>query len=270
MKIFILLPVLFFPLFFPGFNVIAQADTLKYADVKVIVPSIKKKPRTSYFLFSAGYQVPAKYKLPMIPENPYNIDVTGDLNVKVPGWFAGIGLMKRTRSRFEAGLLVDYYRASTPVAYAGQRSTSDWVYERSGSTNYFTDVFENNIDRVSEVFTVRATVRYKLPLGNFRIWGGLAPGTFASNIRFMEEGNSEPLGRYMDTSLGLNYQAGMDYMIKNQKGKDKAAFSLFADFSGPKVEESFISLFRPGWIFKNTEGNYVINPFRVGFCVGLY
>ncbi len=250
-------------------SAMAQADTIKYEGVKVIVPTNEKIEKdNTYFFISGGYQIPAWYRVPMIPEFPVNMVVDGNMNVKASGWFAGAGLMKRTRTRFEVGITADFFKTIIPVAYGGQRSTSDWVLEQSGVLT--TDVIENNINRMGEVISIRATVRYKIPIGKFRVWGGVSPGTFSSKIYFQQDGKAEPLGNYRQTLLGLNYQAGVDLAVKNKKGKNLMLFTFFSDFAGPMVEERMISLFKPGWEFLNTKGNFIMNPVRLGFAVGFH
>ena len=190
MKNFCGISILFFVLLVPVNHTIAQVDSMKFAGIKITVPP-KDKNNNSYLFMTIGYQFPSWYRVPMIPENAADMKIRGNMNVKVPGWFAGIGIMKKTGSHFEAGLLVDFYKSSITVAEAGQRSTSDWVYEQSNNLSYYTEVFENNIDRISEVISFRASIRYKLPLGKFQFWGGIAPGTFSSTINYSENHNND-------------------------------------------------------------------------------
>lgn len=253
----------------PSDYLFAQADTLKFDGVEVIVPSTGKKKNNTYFLISSGYQLPSCYRVPMIPEISHNMEVRDNMYVKVPGWFAGIGIVKRTRSRFEFGILANYYETSIPVAKSGQRSTSNWVYEQSGNGSYFTEVFENDVDRISEVFSFHATVRYKIPAGKFQFWAGLSPGTFSSKINFSDKQSTIPHGIYRETSLGLKFETGIDFMIKNRTGREVLLFTIFSDFYGPGIEEKMISLFNSGWKFINTEGNNVVNPVRLGFSLGI-
>jgi len=252
----------------PFVHTIAQVDSMKFDGIKIVVPS-KEKAGNTYFFISTGYQFPSWCRVPMIPENARHMNIKGDMNVKVPGWFAGIGIIKKTKTHFEAGLLVDFYTTSIPVAYSGQRSTSEWVYAQNNYLSYFTQIFDNSIHRKSEVISFRASIRYKLPLGRFQFWGGLAPGTFSSTIKYSEENNNEPIKTYRVTTIGLNFQAGIDLIKKNKKGNDMLRFTIFSDFFSPEIEEKMISLFNPGWNFINSEGNYVINPFRLGFALGI-
>jgi hypothetical protein len=249
--------------------VTAQVEVKKNSAVKIKVPS-KEKKNTSYYFFTIGHQYPTWYNVPMIPQYPVNMVYSGKMKVQVPGWYAGIGIMKKTRTNFEVGLLGDFYKTTIPVALAGQRSTSEWVSEKRGGVSAFTDTFVNDVSRISEVYSIRASIRYKIPVGIFQFWGGIAPGTFSSKIYFAEETKSEPLKIFTATSIGLTYQAGLSLVFKNSKGKDMLRFGFYADFSSPKIEEKIISLFKPGWNYFNTAGNYVINPIRFGFTVGVH
>jgi len=250
-------------------SAIAQADTMKYEGLKVIVPTNDKIEKdNTYFFISGGYQIPAWYGVPMIPEFPVNMVIKGDMRVKASGWFAGAGIMKRTRTRFEVGIAADFFKTTIPIAYAGQRSTSDWVFEQSGVLT--TDSMESNINRIGEVISVRAIVRYKVPIGKLKLWVGVSPGTFSSKIYFQQDAKDEPLGIYRQTLLGINYQAGLDFSVKNKRGKNMMMFTVFSDFASPMVEERMISLFQPGWKFLNTQGNYIMNPVRVGFSVAFH
>jgi hypothetical protein len=267
MKKYCLISILFRLLLFPVNQAIGQVDSTKFKGVKITVPSKEKKNNT-YFILAGGYQNPSWYRVPMIPENHSNLTIKGNMNVKVPGWFAGFGFMKKTRTPFEVGLLVDFYKTSIPVAYSGQNSTSDWLMMvQSGNPNYLS---ANDIDRISEVYSFKASIRYKISLAKTQFWCGLAPGTFSSKVWFKEINNNEPAATYRETSLGLTYQAGINFLIKNSKGKDIFSFTFFSDFSSPKIEEKMISLFEPGWKFMNSEGNYAINPVRLGFAIGIH
>lgn len=251
-------------------NADAQGDTLKYEGVKVIVPPKEVNTGNTYFIFSGGYQLPSWYRVPMIPVNQGNVQYRGNIEAKVPGWFTGIGVIKRTRSNFEVGILADYFQNTIPVALSGESSTSEWVFEQPGSTSNITEVFLYDIDRINQVISVRATIRYKIPLGKFQVWGGLAPGTFSTKIYFAESNRNESSHEYLETFLGLSYQAGIDLLIKNKEGENMFKIGILSDFSGPRVEEKFISLFYPGWIYSNKEGNNVVNPVRLGLVVGLF
>jgi hypothetical protein len=240
---------------------------MKLDGVKVIIPSKEKKKKSSYFIVSAGYQLPSWYRVPMTQEYPHNMITDGSMNVKVPGKFAGIGIMKKTKSHFEFGILGNYYETNIPIARKGQKSTSDWVYEQSGS--YKTDFDTLDIDRISEVFSIRATVRYKIPAGKFQFWGGIAPGTYSSKIEFTDENTTEVFRVFRETSLGVNFEAGMDFLIKNKKGKEILMFTLFSDILGPRIEENMNNLFKTTWTFENPDGNNVVNPIRLGFAIGI-
>lgn len=267
-KITPLLILFFGCLLFLPHSLRAQYDTIVHEGVKVIVP-LKEKKSNSYLFICGGAQLPAWTKVPMTPEDPKNMILNGRMSVKSAGWFAGIGILKKTKSNFEIGLLGDYYRSSIPVAFSGQRSVSEWVFVQSDSSSLYTDVFANDINRVSEVLSFRASIRYKIPIGKLQLWGGIAPGTFSSRIYFDEKGSGTPK-EYRETRFGMSYQAGFSFQTKDSKGADMLRFTFFADFSGPKVEERFISLFKPGWKFINTDKNYIVNPVRIGLAVGIH
>ena len=245
-----------------SFNVKAQEDSKNIDGITIIVEE-KDKSKNSYIFISGGYQAPAWIRVPMTPENSPDIHKQGNMKVQVPGWFTGFGIIKKTKSRFEAGLLADYYKSCIPVAYSGQRSTSDWVYEQNFNTGYFTQVFEDDILRVNETLSFRGVIRYKIPVPNFSFWGGLTGGTFSSKISFNE-------ASYVETSLGASLQAGIDFNIKDAMEKDLFSISLFSDFLSPKIHENMISLFNPNWMYVNSDGNYSVNPFRIGVSVGIH
>jgi hypothetical protein len=257
---FIFLSLLLIPLTY--INVQAQEDSKDVDGITIIVEE-KDKSKNSYIFISAGYQAPAWIRVPMTPENSPDIHKQGNMKVKVPGWFTGFGIIKKTKSRFEAGLLADYYKSQIPVAYSGQRSTSDWVYDQNFNTGYFTQVFEDDILRVNETLSFRGVIRYKIPVHNFSFWGGLTGGTFSSRISFNEQ-------KYVVTSLGATGQAGIDLNIKDSMDKDLFSISIFSDFAGPKIHENMISLFNPNWMYVNSDGNYSVNPFRIGVSVGIH
>ena len=249
--------------------IFAQADTMKFEGVKVIVPQSDKKKNNTCFIFSSGYQLAAWYKVPMIPEFPHNMVIDGNMKVKTPGWFAGFGIMKRTRSRFEYGILANYYVTTIPVARLGQRSTSQWVYENTDSVSYFTSLFEYDVNRVCKVISVRASFRYKIPAGKINFWGGVSPGTYSSIIEYTDEKTPKPFRTKRITSLGVNFEAGIDFPFQNKKGNELFMLSFFCDFSGPMIDDSMNNLFKPGWKYINTEKNYVVNPVRLGFAIGI-
>jgi len=262
------LSALLFILLFES-QVFSQTDSSVVVGVKVKVPSKEKKSNSSIFV-TGGYQNPAWYRVPVLPEFPLNMEIDGD-KVRVPGWFAGIGVLKKTKSNFEVGLLADFFKTTIPIAISGQRGKSDWVFEQSANISDVTDfAFTTDLNRVSEVIAIRATVRYKIPVGNFQFWGGVAPGTFSSKVYFSQGGFNESIKTYMQTSAGLTFQAGINLMVKNSVGKDLMRFSFYSDFSSPLIEEKLIGLFKPTWKFINTDKNYAISPVRFGFAVGIH
>ncbi|MCB8995566.1 MAG: hypothetical protein H6538_08155 [Bacteroidales bacterium] len=259
--------LLIFGLLFWSFQTYSQAETDNDIGVTVKVP-VKEKKSNSYIALTGGYMTPAWYRVPMTAEFPGSMLLKNSMEAKAEGWFAGIRIMKKSKSHFAAGITASYYYSTIPVGFAGMRSGSDWVMEQSGGVSFYTDPLPNDINRVSEVIVIRALVKYNIPFGKFQFWVGLAPGTFSSNIHFTEANQSQDLGSFRATSLGITTQTGLDYLIKNDEGKEKMRFSIFADFGTPRVEEKFISLIKPGWRFINSEGNYVINPLRIGLAIG--
>lgn len=246
----------------------AQKDTSSIVGIKIKVPE-KSKKNNSYIFITGGFQNPVFYKLPVIPEFPVNMVLDGN-SAKASGWFAGFGIMKKGKSNFEVGILGDFYKTTIPVAIEGQRSTGDWVYEQTANTSYFTDVFLTDINRVSEVISIRAAVRYKIPVGKIHFWGGIAPGTFSSKVYFSEGGYDKALKATMQTTAGITFQTGVNFVVRNKIGKDILRFTFYSDFVSPKIEEKVVGLFKPSWIYNNREKNYAISPIRFGFAIGIH
>jgi hypothetical protein len=271
MRKYLLKPCIILFVVFSFQAIFSQADTVKYNDIKVIVPKPEKKKSTTCLLLSGGYQVPEFYNVPMVPVTPGDLKVKGDMQAEASGWFAGAALIKRTGSHFEAGIEGSFFRSSVPVAFAGEQSKSAWVFQNNGNDS-LTGIFNYEIDRTGDAIVIRALIRYKIPVGNFRIWIGAAPGTFSSKVYFLDKGSMKPSGStFRATSPGVSFQAGLDYVIKNQRDENVLLFSMFSDFSGPRINESMFSLFnKPNWRYSNQEGNYVVNPFRIGFAIGFH
>ncbi len=253
----------------PFSSVLSQQDTLKTTDITIIIPG-KRQKIDSYIYLTGGYQVPAWIRVPMLPENFSGTKKEGNMEVKVPGWTTGIGIMKKIKKNFELGILMDFYRSTIPVAYSGQRSSSSWVYDMNQDSSYYTQVFSGNINRLSDVFSFRTTFRFKIPAENFCFWGGICAGNFSGSITYSEKNVNDPLRSFRQNEFGLTFQTGIDYISKNKKGKDLMNYTLFLDCSGPRIEENFISLFNTGWKYNNSKGNYMINPFRIGLAIGLH
>lgn len=247
----------------------AQQEIKAGNGITVIVPS-REKVKTSYFTFAGGYQIPSIVNVPMVPENAPDLVKESDMEVVIPGWFAQIGINKKTRSNFELGLLAGFYSNSVHVALDGQRSTSDWVYEESGNTDRFTEVFDEDVVRTSNVMTVKALIKYKYNIQNINLWIGLTGGTFSSAIDYSGSNGSNTYGTSHLTALGLSYLAGIDIIKKNNEGEDVFGITIFSDISSPMIYDKYISLFKPGWIYDNPSGNYSINPFRVGLSLNIY
>lgn len=256
-------------MFIPGIHTLAQVDSMKTEGIKIVIPATDKTGNT-YFFITTGYMFPSWCRVPMIPENPGSMKIRGSMNVKVPGWFAGIGLLKKAGSHIEAGLLADIYQSRIPVARPGQRSTSDWVYLQNNKSNFYTDIFDHSVYRKSTVISIRASIRYKIPVGKFRFWAGLAPGTFSSVINYSGEDGAGSSETYTETSLGLNFQTGIDFYKKDKQGKDKLRFTIFSDFFSPKIEERMFNLFNPGWNYFSADDMNAIHPFRLGFALGFH
>ncbi len=248
-------------------SLFAQDEPISMKGIEVIIDKTGKT-KNSYIFITTGYQFPAWTMVPMTPENSPELYKRSDMEVHIPGWFAGIGIIKKTQSRFEAGLLADYFKSTVPVAYSGQRSTSEWVYEQNNKLDYFTEVSENDINRVNEVLSFRGTIRYKIPFKFFSIWGGLTGGTFSNTVSF--PGNTISPEPYRELSLGLTYQAGFDFLLKDSKARELINFTIYTDLSGPRIEEKIINLNSAGWRYINKEGNNAINPIRAGFALGLH
>ncbi|MCF8379660.1 MAG: hypothetical protein K9H49_08800 [Bacteroidales bacterium] len=257
--------LLFFLLFFSFPSKAQEIGTVE--GITVIVPP-KEKPKSGCFSIAGGYQIPSLVNVPMLPEHAPNLVKNSDMEVIIPGWFGQVGINKKTKSNFEFGLQAGYYGTSVPVALKGQRSTSDWVLAQSG--NPFTKIYLEDVTRTSITVTIRAIVKYKYPIKNSNLWLGLAGGSFSSVIDYNYSSGSKPNDTYRQTGPGISYLAGFDLVKKNKNGEDKIGFTLFGDFSGPSINEFFISLFEPGWRYDNIPDNHSINPIRIGLSLNIY
>lgn len=237
--------------------------------ITVIVPS-KEKVKKTYFTFAGGYQIPSIVNVPMVPENAPDLVKESDMEVVIPGFFAQLGIIKKTKSNFEIGLLSGYYSNSVHVALKGQRSTSDWVLEESGNTDRFTDIFDEDVLRTSNVVAIRAAIKYNYSIQNVNVWIGITGGTYSSAIDFSNNNGSNSYGASHLTALGLSYLLGIDLIKENEEGDDVFGISIFTDISSPVIYDKYISLFNPGWIYDNPAGNHSVNPSRVGLSFNIY
>jgi len=253
--------------FYAG-DMLAQYDTSVVSGVTIKVP-VKEKKKNSYIFLTGGFQNPTWYKVPVIPEFPVNMVIKGS-SVKASGWFAGFGIMKKSKKHFEVGLLADFYKTTIPVAYSGQRATGEWVTTQTPDSSSFTDVFTTDMKRVSEVISLRASVRYKIPVGKIQFWGGIAPGTYSCKVYFPEGAFDKSQKTYVQTTAGISFQTGINFIVRDKLGKDMLRFTFYSDFSSPKIEEKMAGLIKPDWIYKNTDRNYAISPVRFGFAIGFH
>jgi len=266
-KIFFLLFIVLFTIIGSS-HLYAQKDSSIVSGIKIKVPE-KGKKNNSYIFITGGFQNPVFYKLPVIPEFPINMVLDG-YSAKASGWFAGFGIMKKGKSNFEVGILADFYKTTIPVAFEGQRAKGDWVFEQTANTSYFTDTFLTDMNRVSEVIAIRAAVRYKIPVGKIHFWGGVAPGTFSSKVYFSEGGFDQAHKTSIQTTAGITFQTGVNFVVRNKIGKDILRFTFYSDFVSPKIEEKIVGLFKPSWIYRNTDRNFAISPIRFGFAIGIH
>ncbi len=132
------------------------------------------------------------------------------------------------------------------------------------------DPFEVNHRRVSEVYVIRATLRLKAPLGPVKLWVGITGGSYTSTVRFTEREEVNFFNSSSKTLIALSYQTGLDLMIRAKQKDDVLSITLFADFAGPKMEESMYDVIVQGWDFSVPEGNRVISPVRFGIAVGIH
>ena len=62
----------------------------------------------------------------------------------------------------------------------------------------------------------------------------------------------------------------VDFADINKEHKDVLSITMFADFSSPKLEESFYDTVVSGWDFAVPDGNMVISPVRFGIAIGIH
>ncbi|MFZ5939391.1 MAG: hypothetical protein ACOYXB_02350 [Bacteroidota bacterium] len=248
-------------------GVLAQVDSTVVIGVEVVAPRKEKASRTNFYL-SGGMQYKTWYSVPMVPEN---IDATVLRNgneLVTPGWFISAGASKPTDLHLEFGIWLSYFQSSVPVAFAGQRSTGDWVLEQTGSL--YTDPYAYNVDRINNVYAIRIFSRYNFNFSPFNYWIAVYAGTYSSNIIYQGEGQSDPEGSYNHTSLGVNGQTGLDYVISDELGRARFSFTLFAEFLSPRVSESIFGLFENNWYYISDADNYVVSPIRFGVMIGIH
>jgi hypothetical protein len=268
MRAFILLVVVFYKVLSFSFTH-AQESTRSYEDI-IIKDPYKPKPRSTYFSFSGGTQVPFWTNVPMSPTDSPDIRKKSNMEVEASGWFAGISIIKKTKSRFEAGLDFSYHRSSVPVAYRDKASVSEWVFEQNNSSSALTPPFNHDINRLNEVYSIRALCRYRIPIKNFKTWAGISGGTYSSNIYYGTDETKDQYAEFPDVSLCLGFQLGTGIVFKNKSGEEKVGLNIFGDFNSPVVNEKMISLFYPGWNYVNEEGSRTTSPARIGVSIDFH
>ncbi len=250
-------------------NLVAKGD-----GIEVIVADLTDRKLNSYFMINGAYQTPYMVAVPMIPEHTpagdYSVNSLNGLQALTEGYSFGLGLMNKTKSWLEVGLLADYYNNSLAITKAGERSMGPWVLEQTNNTDDLTDPFDEDHNRISEVYVIRACVRLKLPLGPINLWGGITGGSYTSTVRYTEREDLTFINSATKTLIAPSYQVGMDFMIRNKEGKDILSFTFYADFSSPKMEESIYDTVVSGWDFETIGGNKVISPVRFGLAIGLH
>lgn len=251
---------------------IGQDSVISSNGVEVVLPSKTAKKLNSYLSLNGGLQKPYMLIVPMIPESTPadNFIEETVLMALAEGYSFGIGLLNKTNPYLDVGLLADYYNNSVPITRVGERSRGPWVFEQTNETSNLTEPFENDNNRVSEVYVIRATIRLKLPLGPINIWAGITGGSYTSTVRFTERDEVSFFNSASKTLIAPSYQTGIDFMIKNKQEEDIFSITFFADFSSPKMEESIYDTVVSGWDFTVPEGNSVISPVRFGLAIGIH
>jgi hypothetical protein len=252
----------------------SQITAAKGDGIEVIIADKSDRKLNSYFMINGGYQTPYLVAVPMIPENTapenYSVNTLNGMQALTEGYSFGLGVFNKTKSWLEVGLLVDYYNNSIAITKAGERSMGPWVLEQTNNASDLTDPFDEDQNRVSEVYVIRACVRLKLPLGPVRLWGGIAGGSYTSTVRYTGREAVTFFNSATKTLIAPSYQLGMDFMIHNKRDKDILSFTFYADFSSPKMEESIYDAVVSGWDFEAIGGNKVISPVRIGLAIGFH
>lgn len=253
-------------------NLHAQDPVPVNDGIEVIVPKKTDRKLNSYFLLNGGYQNPFMLTVPMIPENTAagNFVIEDDLMALAHGYSFGLGVLNKTRSFLEVGLLADYYNNSVDITKTGERSMGPWVSEQNNGGSNLTDPFDADHQRVSEVYVIRATVRLKLPLGPVHLWVGITGGSYSSTVRYTERAEVSFFNSSSKTLIAPSYQTGLDLMIRNKQEGDVLSITFFADFASPKMAESMYDTVVSGWDFSVPEGNRVISPVRFGLALGIH
>jgi len=248
-------------------GLVAQVDSTIVSGIEVITPVKVKGTRTNFYL-SGGLQSKGWFAVPMVPESIDPELLRNGNELAASGWFAGIGASKPTDLHLEFGIMLNYFSSSVPIAFEGERSTGDWVLEQSGSL--YTDPFAYQVDRINNVFSIRTFARYNVNFKPFNYWVALYAGTFSSSITYKGVGQEVPEGTFNTTSLGVNGQTGLDFIVYDKMGRARFSISLFADFMSPLVSESIFSLIEDNWVYRPGEKTNAISPLRFGLMLGFH
>ncbi len=246
----------------------AQSDSTVISGIEIIPPVKMKGTRTNIY-FSGGLQNSAWYKVPMVPVSlapemvRYGDEVVGQ------GWFVGLGASKPTDLHLEFGIMLNYFYSSVPVAYNGENSTSAWILEQTGTTS-ISGPYPYSINRQNSVYSIRTFARYNVNFKPMNFWIAGFAGTFSSSIKYTGEGQTEDEGTFNATSLGVNFQTGIDLGFYDKMGRLRSSLTLFADFLSPHISESIFGLFEDNWLYKPEDKTIVISPVRFGVMLGLH
>ncbi len=250
----------------------AQEPVNNPPGVEVIIQDQREKVLNNYFFIHAGYQNPYWVTVPMVPETikPENFREGEQLETLASGYFLGAGIMNKTQKFLEVGLMGDYYYSTAALTRSGQRSMGPWVRLQTTDNSYYTDPFDTDHNRVSEIIIIRATARLKLPLGPVNLWAGIAAGTYTSTLRLTNREDMSIFNSARATLVAPSYQGGIDILFKDSQKRERVSITFFAEFHSPTMEENFYDTVIEGWSFYLPDGNKVISPFRTGVSLGIH
>lgn len=140
----------------------------------------------------------------------------------------------------------------------------EWIFEQADYADARVGPFPMDTYYYMDTTDLRIGAKYYLPLGkNFQPWVGAGYGIYSWEATI---GNKEEEKKYSQASGlagSVSVLAGIDLVV------DDFVLRIFGDFGGPAVNLKMENLFKSGWTFENTGGEYAVAPYKIGAAIGM-
>lgn len=172
----------------------------------------------------------------------------------------GFGIMIDYNISKSIGMFFDigFYNFNVLLVEAGDKGSGWWVFEQTGYSTNETGVFSTDVYYDMQTTGFKFGPKFMFGSKKTKTWFNMGLGLYRWTLNFYNEDKTKTYGYDYGFVTGMTMGIGVDITNKN------ATLRVYLDMMSPLAYPEIDDLFYTGWTWKNTQGEHIMGPYRIG------